>query len=63
MDPLGGHGPPARVLFAENVCKNKRIGSRRGGGGGMRRACPLDPPMPLTGDWCAEMYLLIVSKF
>ena len=32
MDPLGGRGPPMQVLFAENVCKNERIGSRRGGG-------------------------------
>ena len=39
----GGCGPPTRVLFTENVCKNERIGSHRGG-----RAPgtpPLDPPM------------------
>ena len=32
VDPLGGHGPPTRVLFGKNVCKNERIGSRWGGG-------------------------------
>ena len=33
--PVGGgwgRGPPTRALFGENVCENKRIGSRRGGG-------------------------------
>ena len=40
----GGRGPPMQVLFSENVCENKRIGSHRGW-------CapgtpPLDPPMP-----------------
>ena len=43
VDPLGGHGPPMWALFTENVCKNERIESRRGG------ACAghasLDPPM------------------
>ena len=42
VDPLGGRVPPTWVLFGKNVCENKRIWSRRGG---MRRACPLDPPM------------------
>ena len=28
--PVGGHGPPTWVLFGENVCENKRIGSHRG---------------------------------
>ena len=28
--PIGGCGPPMRVLFGENVCKNERIGSHRG---------------------------------
>ena len=28
--PVRGRGPPTRVLFSENVCENKRIGSRRG---------------------------------
>ena len=40
VDPLGGgggRGPPTQVLFAKNVCKNERIGSRRGG---MRQARP-----------------------
>ena len=27
---LGGHGPLIWVLFGENVCENKRIGSHRG---------------------------------
>ena len=27
---LKGRGPPTRVLFGKNVCKNERIGSRRG---------------------------------
>ena len=30
VDPLGGHGPPTWALFGKNVCKNERIGSRRG---------------------------------
>ena len=30
MDPLGGCGPPMRVLFGKNACKNERIGSDRG---------------------------------
>ena len=28
---LGGHGPPMRALFGENVCENERIGCRGGG--------------------------------
>ena len=45
VHPLGVCGPLTRVLFGENVCKNERIGSHRGG-------CapgtpPLDPPMRL----------------
>ena len=28
--PMGGRGPPMQVLFGENVCENKRIGSHRG---------------------------------
>ena len=28
--PVGGHGPPTRALFGENVCKNERIGSYKG---------------------------------
>ena len=31
VHPLGGHGPLTWALFGENVCKNKRIGSHRGG--------------------------------
>ena len=46
MDLLGGHGPPTWALFSKNVCKNKRIGSHRGGG--VRPARPLDPPMEST---------------
>ena len=46
VDPLGGREPPMQALFAENVCKNERIGSHR-------RACawhdPLDPPMKMVG--------------
>ena len=38
----GGHGPPTQVLYVENVCKNERIGSRRGA---CVRHAPLDPPM------------------
>ena len=34
----GGRGPPMWALFGENVCKNERIGSHRGGG--VRRARP-----------------------
>ena len=49
-DPLGGHGPPMWALFAENVCENERIGSRRGG---VRPARPLDPPMA-TVHTCAN---------
>ena len=30
----GGRGSPAQVLFGKNVCKNKRIGSRKGGAPG-----------------------------
>ena len=26
----GGHGPPMRALFGENICENERIGSRTG---------------------------------
>ena len=40
-----GCGPPTQALFGENVCKNERIGSHRGG-----RAPgtpPLDPPMEI----------------
>ena len=36
-----GHGPLTRVLFSENMCENKRIGSH----GGMGWAHPLDLPM------------------
>ena len=39
VDRLGGCGPPTRVLFGENVCKNERIGSRRGGGACARNFC------------------------
>ena len=39
---LGGRGPPMWPLFDENVCKNERIGSHRGGG--VHWARPLDPP-------------------
>ena len=43
VHPLGGgRGPPKWALFSENVCKNERIGSHRGG---MRWAHPLDLPM------------------
>ena len=28
--PVRGPGPPMQALFAKNVCKNERIGSRRG---------------------------------
>ena len=44
VHPLGGRGPLMQVLFGENVCGNKRIGSHRGG---MRPAHPLDPPMSI----------------
>ena len=50
VHPLGGHGPPTRALFGENVCKNERIGSHGGGGGGVRPARPLDPPMHYVKD-------------
>ena len=30
VDPLGGCEPPTRVLFGQNVCENKRIGSSSG---------------------------------
>ena len=47
---FGGHGPPLRALFSENVCENERIGSHRG-----RHAPgtpPLDPPMlSVSEDW------------
>ena len=36
-----GHGPPMRVLFGENVCENKVIGSGRG----RVQGTPLDPPI------------------
>ena len=39
----GGCGPPTRALFGENVCKNERIGSRRGWR--VPGTPPLDPPM------------------
>ena len=42
MHPLGGHGPLLQVLFGENVCENKRIGSHRGA---CTRHTPLDLPM------------------
>ena len=43
MHPLGGGcRPPMQALFGENVCKNERIGSHRGG---VHPARPLDPPM------------------
>ena len=45
--PVGGHGPPMRALFAENVCKNERIGSCRGD---MCWPRPLDPPMGYSGQ-------------
>ena len=46
LDLLGGCGPPMQALFGENVCENKRIGSRRGWcAPGMP---PLDPPMQMT---------------
>ena len=41
MDPLGRCGHLMQALFAENVCENERIGSRRGRAPGT----PLDPPM------------------
>ena len=41
--PVRGHGPPTRALFSENVCENKRIGSRRGWR--VPGMPPLDPPM------------------
>ena len=48
----GGHGPPTRVLFGENVCKNERIGSRRG-----ERApgMPLDLPMDPLSNKCSRL--------
>ena len=42
MDPLGGHGPLMRALFGKDVCKNERIGLRRGC---VCPARPLDLPM------------------
>ena len=44
-----GCGPPTQVLFTENVCKNERIGSHRGG---MHQAHPLDLPMHDTVKIC-----------
>ena len=42
--PVGGGGPLMRALFGKNVCENERIWPCRGGGG-VRWAGPLDPPM------------------
>ena len=42
VDPLGGHGPLTWLLFTKTVCKNKRIGSCRGG---------MDP---LGGTWTSD---------
>ena len=49
-NPIGGWGPqcPMLALFGENVCKNKRIGSRCDGGG-MRQASP--PGIPWIRQW------------
>ena len=30
VDPLGGRGPPTRMLFGENVYENKKIGLEGG---------------------------------
>ena len=35
---IGGHGPPTRVLFGKNECKNERIGSHK-------RACAWHVPL------------------
>ena len=52
----GERGPPTWVLFGKNVCKNERIGSRRGG---VRPARPaLDPPMPFKRK---EFNLALIS--
>ena len=45
--PAGGCRPPMQALFGENGCENERIESRRGGGD-VRRARPLDPPVKIT---------------
>ena len=42
---MGGGALTTKALFNENVCKNERIGSRWGGGGGHTPAVPLDPSM------------------
>ena len=40
----GGHQPPMRTLFSENVCENERNGSCWGGRAPAAPP-PLDPPM------------------
>ena len=39
----GGFGPPMGAVFGENVCENKRLGSRKGGV--HRKILYADPPM------------------
>ena len=56
--PMGGHapvrrgrGPPTWALFSENVCKNERIGSHRGG-------VHLAWPPPRSANECEYYHLL-----
>ena len=51
VHPLGGHGPPMRALFSENVCENKRIGSHKGWHAPSMP--PLDPPMHVV--YCRDV--------
>ena len=51
--PIGRSRPLMQVLFGENVCKNKRIGSHWGGG--RRRDRPMDQPMEWTKNNEAKM--------
>ena len=49
VDPLGGRGHPTQVIFGKNVCKNERIGSRRG-------CAPGTPPRSANADRKAKRY-------
>ena len=60
VHPLGGR-PLMRALFGENVCKNERIGSHRGGRA-PGHAPPQDPPMISVQPVSEDVHVLLLPQ-